>query len=1246
MLGLFITDSLLAAASLGIAFYYCWQLTLVLLATVPVSLIVLGLVGRGFEFSIEAQKRELSYASKCVTAAVTAIDLVKVYNGFDNEVWQYMRTTKDAGRWFLEQAWVQAIQIGYVKLWMTSLFVVGFWFAVYLVDQGSTTAGNALTTFYAALTTLQVVEGFTPQWIVLAKGISSGNFLQKIVRDAAQHRERGTNIPYRPQTCTGDLQLKNVSFAYPYDPNKTVLNRSSFFFPAGEMTFIVGRSGSGKSTLSKIILNLYEPLTGHVLFDGRPVQTLDNTWLRSNITVIDQSTDILNDTFFMNVAVGSLDPGNTTREEVRLACDEAMLQSTLSSLPSGVDTVLGHGGYDLSGGQRQRLALARARLRDPPVLILDEVTSGLDPTSRVLIMEAIRKWRKGKTTIIITHDISQIQKHEYVYVMDKGCLVQEGFRKDLDKDDSGVFASLLAFADGTASSFTTSLDHVACESPKMPSPEPFVQKLSCPISRLSQVVPQHGDIGTFRTSGPLGVRLGEGTYRSTIMRTKEAWDTRAASRNRETGENSNSYDGPDKTARRSSLDIAEQREEMTRTHHSFATMPEATSNGQQPSSGQLGQPPDAFSTNAEPAANSKSGIRIPVYKILSTTWPVLSRSDHIRAVLGLLACLLTAACNPTFSYVFAQLLAVFWAPSSEMIAKGQAWVIRLAAIAVVDGVSLFIACYLMQRVGQAWVTSLRVEAFKRILSQPRQFFDKAQNSPSQIVETLDRSAEEMRNLVGQLVPTVVIGSTMVLGALIWALTISWRLTLVALAPAPIIYSSTFLSASVSTKWEAETNAAAEKLSLVTAETFLNIRMVRALTLETFFSSKYSSSVDEAFRVGVKRGLWTGMFFGLNQGISWWLTALVFWYATVLLTSLGTTVSVTDILQVINLLLFSMGTAIAMFNNMPQLGQAKAAAIQILYYATLRYRNSHEGRGERRVMTPFPIEMRGLQFAYPRANNTTLGDTGSKVLKSVNLWVDQGDCVAIVGSSGCGKSSIAHLLLRLYEPLARGTTEDRPGYDDWFDRPHNVRPNYLRVPPLSYGYIPADELSTPVLRTHMASVPQHPFMFPTTIRENILYGLHPDSPYRNGNNSVIEAAKAACIHEFIVTLEEGYSTVVGEGGLGLSGGQMQRISIARALVRRPKLLVMDEPTSALDADCAEGVRAAIRKITKQSHQTTGDNMAAVIVTHSREMMKMAERIVLLDQGMVVAEGGYDELLARSGKFAELLGGGSDWESTGV
>lgn len=215
VLGFLIADTFVAVGCLIVAFYNSWQLTLVLMATIPVSALALHFISRGLEAAIVSQKRELAQASKVIIAAVTAIDLVKIYNGFDHEVWQYLQAAREAMRYYIRQALRNAMQMGFLKLWVVNLFVVGFWFAGYLVSKNSVTPGTALTTFYSILTAFQSVEGVAPQWLVLAKGMSAGHQLQNIV--AGDRNSHGVKVPasHRPQSCAGEIELHDVSFAYP-----------------------------------------------------------------------------------------------------------------------------------------------------------------------------------------------------------------------------------------------------------------------------------------------------------------------------------------------------------------------------------------------------------------------------------------------------------------------------------------------------------------------------------------------------------------------------------------------------------------------------------------------------------------------------------------------------------------------------------------------------------------------------------------------------------------------------------------------------------------------------------------------------------------------------------------------------------------------------------------------------------------------------------------------------------------------
>lgn len=414
-----------------------------------------------------------------------------------------------------------------------------------------------------------------------------------------------------------------------------------------------------------------------------------------------------------------------------------------------------------------------------------------------------------------------------------------------------------------------------------------------------------------------------------------------------------------------------------------------------------------------------------------------------------------------------------------------------------------------------------------------------------------------------------------------------------------------------------------------------------------------------------------------------VTALLFYYGSKLVASGEFTVN--DILQTFNLLFMSMSTVNSLIGYIPQLGSSRGSATRLLRLVNLP-KTSHEDEGTTRITSIGTIQLDKLSFAYPSRPLTP-------ALKNVSMTILPGSTVAIVGSSGSGKSTIASLLVNLYTTISAPSSSD--------NHAHSVSSH-----PLTLTGRDIHRIHTPTLRSLVAIVSQTPVLFPGTIAENISYGLAATSRLASPTN-VRAAAEAAGIHDFIVSLPNGYETLVGEGGTGLSGGQAQRVAIARALARRPHVLILDEATSALDAESADVVRQTVKRLVQQGWQSddaasthsrrTGSlpashvvdgkrdsrggkappkwqwqprasrhsavsastttttartvntgkmpqsqqqGLTVIIITHSREMMAIADKIFVMERGELVEEGGFNELLVKGGKFTRLLSGVGD------
>ncbi len=989
------------------------------------------------------------------------------------------------------------------------------------------------------------------------------------------------------------------------------------------MTFLIGKSGSGKSTLGQLLMRFYNARVGSVSIDGVPLEQLDLKWLRSNITFVEQTSTLFNDTVYNNLAFGRNNGQRITRSEVNGAIEFALLQLMINDMPDGLDTMVGYKGGSMSGGQRQRMALARARLRDTPILLLDESTSALDHVSRGLMMDAIRQWREGKTTIVITHDISQIMADDYVFVLDHGKLVQEGYRGHMEKIRNSPFqaflppeerASVLPYDVRKGTAFQSirtrgsSLDSIDNRF-SIITTDPLEEQLNVVenkrASRKSNMF-QDGMIPlpAIRMQGSPWMRLAVSPASDTTSTSNKRWSGWFDSRPEKPlspepvgGQRmsvllESMMDRAAKSAAESRLSSTGQR----RQRHEIIEMQSMTT---------LDEKSQAYTASEYDTAADEEALVVTqktLKELLATVWPSIDAFTKTVLTAGGVGATVHGVCSPVFSYILSLLLKTYSVPAESQ-HKALLYSMIMIAVSVVDAVSTYMERFCFEYSAQRWVDSVRSTAITKILDQPRAFFDKEENAVSRLTGNLDRNAEELRNLLGRFAALVWTALFMCIVAIVWALVANWKMTLISLATAPYILATTKVYAAVSQRWEGWSNTAAEDAAVVFTEVFTNIKTVRALTLEQHFIDKYTKATNHALGIGFRRAFFSGFFYGISDSAGNFVIAMVFYVGMTLVKS-GAPVQA--VVQVFTMLIFTITNLAYILASIPQIGSTKDVGSRLFRLAEL-VQDSHEHMGDTRITTVGDIVFEDVEFAYPTRPD-------QMILKSINLQIEPGTSTAIVGGSGSGKSTIANLLLNLYT---------------------NANPFQHGNGDLSLGGRVITSIDTTSLRSLVVPVSQTPTLFAATIAENISYGL-PLNSVHSSMDSITTAARQAGIHDFIVSLPLGYGTPVGDGGLGLSGGQAQRIAVARALVRRPAVLILDEATSALDVESANLVRETIARLVKDPSLP----MTVIIITHSRDMMEIAEHIVILDHGQIAEEGSFEELLAQDGALSNLLSGG-EW-----
>ena len=247
----------------------------------------------------------------------------------------------------------------------------------------------------------------------------------------------------RQAPATGDIRFEHVSFAY---QDKKVLQDVSIAFPRNTLTALVGPSGSGKSTVMKLCARFYDPQQGRVLFDGVPMKDIEPESLMSRISMVFQDVYLFQDTIRDNIRFGK--PG-ATDEEIIAAAEKACCHDFIMRLPQGYDTMVGEGGCTLSGGEKQRISIARAILKDAPIILLDEATASLDPENEVEVQKAIDTLIKGRTVIVIAHKLKTIMNADRIVVLEDGRVKEQGTHDELMRHE-GLYARLWTIQEKSA----------------------------------------------------------------------------------------------------------------------------------------------------------------------------------------------------------------------------------------------------------------------------------------------------------------------------------------------------------------------------------------------------------------------------------------------------------------------------------------------------------------------------------------------------------------------------------------------------------------------------------------------------------------------------------------------------------------------------------------------------------------------------------------------------------------------------
>lgn len=427
-------DGLSVIGLLGWLLWLNWKLTLICFALIP----AIAWAMRTFSWRLRKASRGAQVATARMVEALQesahCTRVVKIFGGEAQEGARFARINREVRNQNMRQSVAAAATTPVTHVFASIALAVVVYVALTQASAGGNSVGGFVSFITALLMLLAPLRRLADVNAPLQRGLAAAESVFQLL-DETPEPDRGQ---VRLERATGRIELEQVVFRYP-GAERDALAGVSLSVAPGQTVALVGQSGGGKSTLAALLPRFYSPASGRIVLDGHDLQDLSLESLRANIAYVSQDVLLFNDTVAANIAYGAM--ADASREQVEVAARAAHALDFIRALPEGFDTVIGENGSRLSGGQRQRLAIARALLKDAPVLILDEATSALDNESERAVQAALDTLMQNRTTLVIAHRLSTIEAADQIVVLNQGKVIEQGTHGEL-LERKGAYAAL------------------------------------------------------------------------------------------------------------------------------------------------------------------------------------------------------------------------------------------------------------------------------------------------------------------------------------------------------------------------------------------------------------------------------------------------------------------------------------------------------------------------------------------------------------------------------------------------------------------------------------------------------------------------------------------------------------------------------------------------------------------------------------------------------------------------------------
>ncbi|KAI3517320.1 hypothetical protein L1887_16534 [Cichorium endivia] len=1162
-------------SGLAIGFLNCWQIAGLTLLSGP-FIVAAGGISNIFLHRL-AENIQDAYA-EAASVAEQAFSYMRTLYAFTNETlakYSYAASLQATLRYGILISLVQGLGLGFTYGLAICSCALQLYVGRFLVIHKLAHGGEIVTALFAVILSGLGLNQAATNFYSFEQGRIAAYRLFEMIRSSSTVNHDGNIL----DSVQGNIEFRNVYFSYLSRPDIPILSGFYLTVPAKKTVALVGRNGSGKSSIIPLMERFYDPTLGEVLLDGENIKNLKLEWLRSQIGLVTQEPALLSLSIRDNIAYGR----DATLLQIEDAAKTAHAHTFISSLEKGYETQVGRAGLALTEEQKIRLSVARAVLSNPCILLLDEVTGGLDFEAERSVQEALDLLMLGRSTIIIARRLSLIKNADFIAVMEEGQLMEIGTHDELIASD-GLYAELLRCEEAAklpkrmparthteTATFQIEKDSTLQE----PSSPKFTKSPS--LQRVSNLHVARSPDSAYNSHGSPKRPVENGTEKEPSIKRQDSFEK--------------------KLPNLPKIDV-----------HSIPRQTSLNSDPESPISPLLTSDPDNERSHSQTFSRPNNShfndnpvkVKVKVKAVKEkkeqkeppSMWRLveLSFAEWLYAVLGSIGAAIFGSFNPLLAYVIALIVTEYYKNDTNRHMRHEVdkWCLIIACMGVVTVIANFLQHFYFGIMGEKMTERVRRMMFSAMLRNEVGWFDEEENSADTLSMRLANDATFVRAAFSNRLSIFIQDVMAVLVALLIGLLLEWRLALVALATVPVLT----VSAIAQKLWLAGFSKGIQemhrKASLVLEDSVRNIYTVVSFCAGNKVMSLYRSQLHKIFTKSFLHGLTIGLAFGFSQFLLFACNAFLLYYTA--LSIKNHHVNLPTAIKAYIVFSFSTFALVEPFGLAPYILKRRKSLTSVFEIIDRVPKIDPDDTTALKPPNVYgSIELKNVDFSYPTRPDIL-------VLNNFSLKVTGGTTVAVVGVSGSGKSTIISLIERFYDPVSGSISLDGRDLKNF-----NLR----------------------WLRNHLGVIQQEPAIFLTTIKENIIYARH------NASEAEIkEAARIANVHHFISNLPHGYDTHVGMRGVELTRGQKQRIAIARVVLKNAPILLLDEASSAIESESSQVVQEALDTLVM-------GNKTTILIAHRAAMMKHVDNIVVLNGGRIVEEGGHDSLMEKNGLYVRLM-----------